>query len=215
MATNQIMGKTVYIKIALICFLFFTVVDMMAQSDRYRIIFLNCQAIKIGNAKKRVGDEFNGDQKIWWTNSRQFMKIRNIKTSREYKLTCNGFKKHGNPKSLSDFLIQERFLVSRGNSYATHYTQQDFYLVDTLQFETFNSADPEMVMEAVWMNGKKEVVTPIKRTPDDRFYIVSTAVFGNQKAQDIKLTIRERSKDNSWVNNVYQNIPIIYIPKKL
>ena len=69
--------------------------------------------------------------------------------------------------------------------------------------------------DAVWMNGKKDVVTPIKRTPDDRFYIVSTAVFGNQKAQDIKLTIRERSKDNSWVNNVYQNIPIIYIPKKL
>lgn len=215
METNQVMEKTNYIKTALTWLLFFAVVDLMAQSDRYRIEFLNCQAIKIGNVMKRVGDEFNGNQRIYWTNSRQFMKVRHVKTLREYKLTCHGFKKYDNPKSLSDFLVQERSLGSRGNASSTHYTQQDHYLIDTLLFEAYNGTDPKMITEAVWMSGKQEIVTPIIRTPDDKFYIVSTAVFGIKKAQDIKLTIRERSNDNSWINNVYQNIPIIHIPKKL
>ena len=98
---------------------------------------------------------------------------------------------------------------------APHYSEVDHYLTDTLQFSASTIFEPNIRCEAVWTKGKKKIITPINRTKDGKYYIITTDIYKDKKPCDIKLSIREIDDDLNWVNMVYQNIPIIYIPYQL
>ena len=89
------------------------------------------------------------------------------------------------------------------------------------------SAGPSMLFEDVLKEAQasfldyensgmsKKIITPIERTTDGKFYVISLEVYKDEQPCDIRLGIRERNDALNWVNNIYQDIPIIYIPKSI
>lgn len=211
-------GSFVKVKI-LILSLCFIGVSVGSMAERYTIVFLNTPSVKIGGNLLKLGDSFDDQEIISWTdNDKQMMKVKDGK-GRVYKITRRGFKKYekGNAsiKSLAEFLIHEQYLGTRDKDSRKHYTEQEFYLTDTLHFQTFSEKINCMGTEAVWYKDGKEITTPITRTVDGLFYVVSLSIYKDEVPCDIKLGIREYNDALNWVNNIYQDIPIIYIPKSI
>lgn len=198
-----------------------------AKTEKYLIVFMNCQSIIFGNQKMRQGNIVSEDMVIKWTNSRQRIIVKNTSSHEEYKIDsyCVGNK---NAKSLKDIieknlysskednrvLIRDEHLGKRGASSSSHYSNYDYLLMDSLHFETFSSPNSNIRAEAVW-NTKKgtPIVTPVSRTPNGKFYIITPSIFKGEKPQDVKLTIREVNDEQNWTNRVYKDISIIFIPE--
>lgn len=196
-----------------------TVHTSAKEPELYKITFLNTKSIKIGDRILHRGDVFSDNQTIYWTDARQMMRVvkANVKYSPEETITKYGFRKYESKgvQSLLDYLTQEHFLGTRDIVKQTrHYSEYDHYLADTLLFPVRN-ANPALRVEAVWLHKGKEIVTPIKMTEDKRFYIISLEVYGKKKPRDIKLGIREVNDELEWMNQVYRDIPIVYIPYEL
>ena len=188
---------------------------------------MNCKSIIFGNHKIHQGNVVSDDQVIHWTNSKQRIIVKNTTTQQEYKIDRYCLKDK-NVKTLKEIinnhlytnmednrvLIRDEHLGKRGTLQATHYSNYEYLLMDTLHFEAFGNADHRMKSEAVWYNQQGEnIVTSISRTPDGRFYIVTPAIYHGEKPQDVKLTIREVNSEQNWVNHVYKDISIVYIPQ--
>lgn len=200
-------------------FLMLTSVAIGVKAEQYTILFLNTPRIKIGEKWLKQGDSFDNKDIIYWTNNdKQMMKVKD-NSGKVYKISRRGFlayEKNGTSiKSLSDFLMHEQYLGTRGDELQKYYTEQEYYLVDTLHFQTFSEKNDNMRIEAVWMKGDKKIITPIERTADGKFYVISLEVYKDEQPCDMRLGIRERNDALNWVNNIYQDIPIIYIPKSI
>lgn len=215
--------STKFIKSYRLFLLFFFLMNVESsvakQPELYKITFLNTKTIKIGNKVLKCGDKFYDNQIVHWTDLRQMMRVVKAdgKNCPEFKMTKHGFQKYEskNVKTLFDYLTQENYLGTRSlENRPRHYSEFDHYLVDTLLFPARNS-DNTLRMEAVWNLNGKEIVTPIKTTEDKQFYIISLDIYGKKKPRDIKLGIREVNEDLGWIDQVYRDIPIIFIPKKL
>lgn len=220
------MEKNNKIKILLTLLFFVVSITGYAKTEKYLIVFMNCQSIKFGNQKMRLGSIVSDDLEVKWTSSRQRIIVKNISTQKEYKIDsyCLGDK---NAKSLKDIidnhlysskkgnrvLIRDEHLGKRGSSQSSHYSNYEYLLMDSLHFETFGNSNSNMRAEAVWNNKKgTPIVTPVNRTPDGKFYVITPAIFKGEKPQDVKLTIREINDEQNWTNRVYKDICIIYIP---
>lgn len=200
--------------VILIVFCLFIHANSMCAKE-YRILKLwNCKSIKIGNDVKKVGSTFHDGMTIHWTNARQLMEVEEIKTGTRMKIGQKGFERE-KVKTLLELLIKENSTGHRTfTSGEKYYADKDYYLADSLHFPVLDMPDSNSTIEAVWNCKGKDIITPIKLTDDGRFYIITPDVFGNKKPRDIKLSIRERVNGRNWTNNVYQDIPIIYIPTK-
>lgn len=185
----------------------------------YRILHVNTPTIRIGHKILRKGDIFYDSDTIFWIkDNRHKMDVETVKAPhKKYILTHHEFKKYEKEgvKTIFDF-IKIQHLGTRGvNARKEHYSEVDHYLTDTLQFSASTIFEPNIRCEAVWTKGKKKIITPINRTKDGKYYIITTDIYKDKKPCDIKLSIREIDDDLNWVNMVYQNIPIIYIPYQL
>lgn len=204
--------------IKLVLFVMLLCIPSILFAKKYRIIFLNTNSIKIGNRFLHEQDVFNDNEEIHWTDLRQKMEVENVNNpSEQHTLTKHGFLEYKDEgvKSLLD-LIKVQSLGTRDmNGGQKHYSEIYHYLTDTLMFPTTTRVDPSIRCEAVWIKGKKEIVTPVKRSQDGRFYIISLDIYKGKKPCDINLDIREVNEQIKWVNNVYKGIPIVYIPKRL
>lgn len=183
-------------------------------ADRYEITYLhNSKYIKIGNRKVRKGGQFDESEAISWKQC-HFMRARNLKTGVEKAFSDKAFRKHG-VSSVGEFVTKERTLYTRGTQTTAHYYKNvDHYLADSLHVEAFSEPQDDMAVECVWTTEKgQEVMTPLQRTADGRYYIITPAIFGSRTPRDVKITIRERSLDGSWTDNVYNDFPIVVISK--
>ena len=207
-------------KLAIMFFMIAFVSCLNVKADDFVIEFMNTPSIKIGDKAMKKGDKFNSSQPIYWTDDRQILKVKDRK-GKIYKITRRGFlvmEKNRNSKirSLADFLQKEQYLGSRSDSKQyRHYTEEEFYLLDSLHFKAYNSPSPNISAEAYWFYNGKEVATPLKRTPDNAYYVVELGVFKDKSPQDIRLSIRETNSQIDWVNTVYSDIPIVFIPQIL
>lgn len=197
----------------------FMAMGMSMRAEQYTIVFLNTPGINVGGKYLKQGDSFDNKENIYWSkNDKQLMKVKDER-GKMYKITRRAFlsyeKKGVSIKSLSDFLMHEQYLGTRDERIQKHYTEQEFYLVDSLHFQTFGEKLADTNEEAFWLNGDEVVVSPIKRTSDGRFFVVDLGIFKDYEPRDVKLGIRERNDNLNWVNNVYQGINIIFIPKSL
>ena len=193
---------------------------MLSQSQTFQIVNLICaKSVQIGTKKMKEGDQFDGKEVIYWTNGRQLLEaveIVNGKSSGEiYKVSKKGFEKY-NVKTLSDYWFKVKDLGHRSvaDNYR-HYRDDYIYLIDTLNIPTRGNSEQDVVIEAVWEYNDTPVVTPIMRTSDGKHYIVTTSIYAEYIPQDVYLTIRERNTRINFINTVYSNIPIIFIPAKL
>lgn len=186
---------------------------------KYRIISVNTPSIRIGHKVMKKGDVFNDTDTIYWIKDiRHKIVAETVKAPYDrYEFVHNDFKKYQKEgvKSVFDF-FQVQQLGTRGiNAQRKHYSEFDHYLSDTLLFSATTPYESDIRCEAVWSIGKKAIVTPVKRTPDGKFYIITLEIFKGKKPRNIKLSIREIDENLEWVNMVYQNIPIMYIPHHL
>lgn len=183
-------------------------------ADRYEITYLhNSKYIKIGNRKVRIGGQFDEGEAISWKQC-HFMRARNLKTGVEKAFSDKAFRKHG-VSSVGEFVTKERTLYTRGSHMTAHYYKNvDHYLADSLHVDAFSEPQADMLVEAVWTTERgQEVATPLQRTADGRYYIITPAIFGSRTPRDVNITIRERSLDGSWTDNVYNDFPIVVISK--
>ena len=183
------------------------------EPEKYRIEFMNCKRILVGNKWLKNNDTFEDPMTIHWKNGKQYLRVRSLKTQKEYGLNMDAFIE-AKVQNLRDFLIKTNSVSTRGRSRFQHYSQVVHYLVDSLQFQAFEEPQPDVVTEAIWQqrNGSKHV-TPIQRTPDNKFYIITRDVLGAETPPDsLLLDIQERSIKENWRNRVYRQIPIRCLP---
>lgn len=206
------------LRIKMVLFVLFLCFSSVLFSKNYRIVTLNTYSIKIGNRMLHEQDVFSDTEEIHWKDLRQMMEVQNVDNpSEKHTLTKHGFmeyKKEG-VKTLSGFIKIQSLGTRDLNSGKKHYSEIYHYLVDTLMFPTTTREDASIRCEAVWVKGKNQMVTPLKRSPDGKFYIISLDIFKGTKPCDINLDIREVNDQINWINNVYKCIPIVYIPKRL
>lgn len=186
------------------------------NAQNYCIVKLwNCKSIQIGNKKLKKGDIFNGRATIQWSNARQLIEVKEVNKNQVYKITGLGFQKH-NAKSLSELLFNQKSLGHRSFTDGEKYYQDnDYFLADSLHIPTLGESSKTSVAEAKWEYEEKEIITRIEKTADGKFYIITPAIFADKVPQDVMLNIQERDTELDWINNVYYNIPIMYIPKKI
>jgi hypothetical protein len=184
----------------------------------FRIISVNTPTIRIGHRVMKKGDVFYDTDTIHWIKDIRHRIVAETveKPCDRFLFVHNDFKKYQKEgvKTVFDFFKVQQLGIRGINVHRRHYSEVDHYLTDTLQFAA-PPYEANIRCEAVWTNGKKIIVTPISRTADGKFYIVTPEIYKGKKPCDIKLSIREIDEELNWVNMVYQNIPIIYIPKQL
>lgn len=190
------------------------VVSQAIHARRLTILALkNCTSIKIGRKTLKVGDSFESWQTVYWKNGRQLLLVKD-EIGRTSRLTHKGFQKH-KVKTPDEYFIAEQALGTRSHGISSnHYTHRDYYLTternDTLLFPVMSMTNRDTHVEAVWKDAEMlEVVSSIMLTTDGKFYIVSPHIWKDRKPQDITLTIRERSADGSWTDNIYQGLHIV------
>lgn len=186
-----------------------------ANAQEYKIIDLvNCSSIKIGKRVLYEEDKFNFGEPVYWKSADEAMRLKS--NAGEIRMFAQeGFIKY-KAKSLKDFLAKEKGLAGRGVFNGTvHYRDRDYYLVDSLHFKARNSQDSTLIAEAVWSHKDgQQMVTRIQRTEDGKYYVITPEILGNHPQHSILLSIRERDEDYDYIDNVYRDIPIIFIPRK-
>lgn len=209
------MRNIISIKIAILIVIAFFIHPNSTCAKEYRILRLwNCKSIKIGKEVMKVGSTFRDGMVIHWTNARQLMEVEDVLSGKVIKIGQKSFEKN-KVKTLMDLMTKEKSMGHRSyTSGEQYYTKKDYYLADSLHFPVLDITNSNSIIEALWEYKGKEIITPIKLTDDGKFYIITPDIYGNKKPHDIKLNIRERINGRDWTNNVYQNIPIIYIPTR-
>ena len=186
-----------------------------ANAQEYKIIDLvNCSSIKIGKRVLYEEDIFNFGEPVYWKSADEAMRL--MSNAGEIRMFAQeGFIKY-KVKSLKDFLAKEKGLAGRGVFNGTvNYRDRDYYLVDSLHFKARNNLDSTLIAEAVWsLKDGQQMVTRIQRTEDGKYYVITPEIFGDHPQHSTLLSIRERDEDYDYIDNVYRDIPIIFIPRK-
>jgi len=207
------MKHTVYFLIVAFSWLFISV-NSFAQSDRFQITYIhNHKYLVVDDKQLSVGDQFDGEKEIKWE-PRQFVRVKKVGSAKqeEYTLTQLGFSE-SKSKTLAEYLQNEKTLYTRGIIDNDYYATKSYYLADSIHLPTLSQPNEGFVAESVWRISESEsVIVKLERTPDEKYYIITPAVFGGRKPSDIKIDIRERALAFDWVDNVYQGLSIIYIP---
>lgn len=81
-----------------------------AQTDTYRILYLNTPTINIGGKNRIKGDEFPMSAKIKWASDKQAMRVVSTLTKRQLTLSSKIASGH---KTLSSYLKGEKALATR------------------------------------------------------------------------------------------------------
>ena len=207
--------KRGYVILILVMLMFVINKLQAGEPEKYRIEFMNCKRILVGDKWLKQFDTFDSSMKIHWKNGRQYLRVRCLKNQKEYGLNMDSFIE-AKVQTLSDFLIKSNSVSTRGYSSSQHYSQVRHYLVDSLHFQAFDEPQSDVVTEAIWQHpdGKK-YVTPVQRTSDDAFYIITRETLGFSNPPDsLFLDIQERSTKDNWTNRIYRKIPIRCLPLK-
>ena len=209
--------KTINIILLLTLFaLFQAVISPPANEELFRIEFMNCKRIQVGEKWLRRNDTFEDPKTIHWTNAKQYMRVRSLKTQKEFGLSMEVFAE-AKVQNLRDYLMKTNSASTRGVARKLHYSQVRHYLVDSLHFQAFDAPQPDVVTEAVWQRPDgSEQVTTLERTEDNAFYVVKRDILGRGTPPDsLRLDIQERSTKENWTNRIYRQIPIRCLPQKV
>lgn len=192
--------------------LFVIVFVSITEAQTFSIVKMSYpKTIRIGGLQKTEHNTFDGKSVIEWSNGRQWFYAK--RNGIEYKVTSRGFKKY-QVNSMNLYL--SKYLGHKGTG-DVHYSEKEYYLLgsaDTLLFETKGRLNPGVKVIAKWDGGKQTYEIPLEKTIDNLHYLVTTNIYKDisPRPEHIKLSIRE--EEEGWVDNVYTNINIIYLPDK-
>lgn len=208
------MKRLFYFKFFLVIMLSFSNPSSIIFAKKFQIQKLwNCKSIRIGEKRLKEKSIFDDSQDIHWTNALQLMEVVDIENGNVIRVTQRGFEKY-EAKTLAELMTKEKSLGHRSYTNGKeYYANRDYYLIDSLHFAVLDEIDDKCISEVVWKYKDQEVVSPIKRTDDGKFYIVTPDIFGSFTPCDVDIDIRDRATDQDWINNVYHRIHIIFIPQ--
>lgn len=89
----------------------FASVSMYAED--FKILFVNSESIKIGKSVRKAGDTFSDNEKIYWKDGKQAMKVISLESQKQYVLVSEDFKKK-KMKTAKDFIFKNHRLSTRG-----------------------------------------------------------------------------------------------------
>ena len=112
----------------LLCF--FAVLSCYA--DKYRILQMNTETIRIGNRYCHSGDVFTDDETIFWEKSNQAMKVRNERTKEIFIFVEPDFKKKS-AKSINSYYIKNNHLSTASVNMDSVSSKEGLYLFDKLK----------------------------------------------------------------------------------
>lgn len=192
-----------------LCFSLFCVSEIKA--DNYIVTWYNNANITI--AGKRIHKKMSLSEldpiQFNWTNGGDAFEVVETKSKREICVCYENFvKRHAH--NLQQYIA----MGTRGNSHE-HYSKTSYPLRKSLLFEAFSENDPKLKAYAIWYDGDKEIITPISYSKDHKHFIVDLKIYGDLPPRNVKLTIRETNDEINWINDVYKDIDIIYIPRKI
>lgn len=185
-----------------------------AESERYQITYIhNHKYLIVDNKQLTVGDQFDSNMEIKWE-PRQFVRVKKVGSTKqeEYTLTQLGFTKNES-KTLAEYLVKENTLYTRSLSDDNNYSSKSYYLADSIHISALSDPNDDIVAESVWKVSENEsVVVRLERTPDGKYYIITPSIYGKKDPCDIKIDIRERALSFDWIDNVYHDLFILYMP---
>ena len=202
--------KQTFISKFLICVSFFVIGTLHVYADEYVVIWSNSSNVYLNNKQIKKGTIISEIDpiKFNWPSGKDAFEVKNKNTGERIRVFYKKFL-----ESKARNLAEYKAMGARGGN-KEYYLNNDYFLVDYLHFEAYSNNDSEFKAQAVWYDGEEEIVTNISYTSDRKFFVIDKKIFGKRKPRDIRLTIREVNPKLNWVNEVYKDINIIYIPKK-
>lgn len=114
---------------------------MTANADNYKILFANTKTVNIGGKTLAVGDTFDDQQKISWSNNSQAIKVQNVTTKKVKVLTAAQMKSSG---SIMDFYTKTNHLSTRGSDdydQLDNMLDDDLYILDEVRAKSWLKVD--------------------------------------------------------------------------
>lgn len=140
--------------------------DLYAQEERFRILYINTTNINIGGKSLVVGNEFDSNDVIRWESEKQAIRVISLLTNKQYTLSSVSI---SGRKSLASYLKNNKNLSTRpGYSASLLALSQaippEIYLLDRVEFATSVLIDDEHFFYASYIkNGEiiNKKLTPI------------------------------------------------------
>lgn len=218
---NNMMSGRRYILGFLVFFIMNPVVTIKADNEIYIIQNMDLECIPIGGQIKHIGDEFNEKDTIYWPNITD-LKIYVVKKStllkgkgkfakKEIRVMSNNTKQGHCPASKC---IDYRNLAVRGDKNVDNifWLKKGGIIHIRVKHKPMHNMKPEIV----WREESGSIKSyTIKRTNDNEFYEIDYNLFKEldiKKNSILNFTIRESSLIDNVVENVYQDLIVVYIP---
>ena len=166
-------------RITLVTLLFLTLASPVFGQDRYKILFLNCPSVRIGKKYCKTGDAFLSNQKIYWTEENQAMKVQNSKTYAQKVIVANKEAlKHR--LSLSELISESKGLYSRAGDASTPFQLKEIIggqilLLDSMEYRiNMDVDDTHFFFISYIFNGQ----TIYKKLPIKKgFFVIDRSIF--------------------------------------
>jgi hypothetical protein len=102
------------------------VASFTLSAEKYMIVDMSSDSIKIGGRTLRTCDVFNDDASITWTTNPQWITIKSIRDGRISKLSRKQFESKSAVKSLKDFYLRSSKASTRGSAgYSLNFIESD------------------------------------------------------------------------------------------
>ena len=184
-----------------------------ARAQNYKIMYLSTSHIEIGGKKLKKGDVYKHHEPVKWTKSDQWLIVQRKGTDSLFWRTRKEFSYLNDLQVKDNTIIQQEHLGSRDANeiIGQHYSALKYFLADTLFLPAYSKQSDDVITETVWINKNREVVVPVSRTTDGKYYMLTKSLYGRYKPRDLELQLRERSIDGSWNNVPYSSLKIFYL----
>ena len=195
-------------------FLLLTFVCLQVYADDYKILQLNTNSIRIGNAQCKRGDTFSDDAPIYWSNERQAIKAMNIKTKVTRVFACKAFT-DVNAKGIKDYYIKSNHLSTRGSvvsfSDLAEELSDTIYILGSCPIESPVRIDS--LSSYIISYGKGERAWRNLMTTENVFYL-SRELFDNdiQDTFSITLYFRRKGLDDHLITD---SLIVVILPEDI
>lgn len=176
------------------------------RSDDFKVLFVNTKDLKIGENRVKNGTVFKDTEKIYWKNSRQYMRVRNLKTHKTYIVSQADFKKD-EETTLHQLLVTNR-LSTRELGPEKERLRNPVLLLDTLDIPAPKEYTSDIKNYIHIKNG--EIVHEIKKSEDSRYYLIPRSLFNNVEEETVIIDIF--AKEDGLEYPVYEDVELLILP---
>jgi len=183
------------------------------NAEKYKISLIeNGSSVVIGGKKLKKNDVFDSEDRVSWQKFWLRIHAKSIRSGRERVFLVAELMMKG-MHSLQEAMQGTTQLATKGQSVAG---QQDYFLMASIHIPA-GDVNSNLQEVAEWKTGDGQLCsTPLYRTPDNRFYIVTPDIYkGHTPPDSLFLTIRRLDAQGSFEEPLFKDLKVFYVePKK-